>query len=48
MRIDLARRAATLALAGMLPLMTLAQAVGQTWAGTPRPPRKPGRSVPFG
>jgi tripartite-type tricarboxylate transporter receptor subunit TctC len=30
MRIDLARRAATLALAGMLPLMTLAQAVGQT------------------
>ena len=32
MRIDLARRAATLALAGMLPLMTLAQAVGQTSA----------------
>jgi tripartite-type tricarboxylate transporter receptor subunit TctC len=30
MRIDLARRAATLALAGMLPLMMLAQAVGQT------------------
>jgi tripartite-type tricarboxylate transporter receptor subunit TctC len=30
MRIDLARRAAMLALAGMLPLMTLAQAVGQT------------------
>jgi tripartite-type tricarboxylate transporter receptor subunit TctC len=30
MRIDLARRAATLALAGILPLMTLAQAVGQT------------------
>ena len=30
MRIDLARRAATLALAGMLQLMTLAQAVGQT------------------
>jgi tripartite-type tricarboxylate transporter receptor subunit TctC len=32
MRIDLARRAAMLALAGMLPLMTLAQAVGQTSA----------------
>ena len=32
MRIDLARGAATLALAGMLPLMTLAQAVGQTSA----------------
>ena len=32
MRIDLAKRAATLALAGMLPLMTLAQAVGQTSA----------------
>ena len=30
MRIDLARRAATLTLAGMLPLVTLAQAVGQT------------------
>jgi len=30
MRIDLARRAATLALAGILPLVTLAQAVGQT------------------
>ena len=30
MRNDLARRAATLALAGMLPLMMLAQAVGQT------------------
>ena len=32
MRIDLAKRATTLALAGMLPLMTLAQAVGQTSA----------------
>jgi tripartite-type tricarboxylate transporter receptor subunit TctC len=32
MRIDLARRVATFALAGMLPLMTLAQAVGQTSA----------------
>jgi tripartite-type tricarboxylate transporter receptor subunit TctC len=30
MRIDFARRAATLALAGMLPVATLAQAVGQT------------------
>jgi hypothetical protein len=44
MRIDFARRAATLTLAGMLPLVTLAQAVGQT--STP-PPRRPGRSVPF-
>ena len=32
MRIDLAKRATTLALACMLPLMTLAQAVGQTSA----------------
>src|SRR4051794_41896016 len=30
MRIDLARRAATLALAGILPMVTLVQAVGQT------------------
>ena len=47
MRIDLARRAATLALAGILPLVTLAQAVGQPCRIT-RPPRKRGRSVRSG